>query len=128
MAKKSGLAALAKAWREADDYTRQITGKRLGELLGRTFDLYGEDILEKAGVKEAKDAEDKINFADPYFILDVRKGARDSVVKGAYRILAREYHPDTGKKPDPKMFQKVTEAYQKIMAERKDKEAAKNGG
>jgi len=121
MVKKSGLGSIAKAWREADDVVRQVTGRRLGELFGRAFDLYGEEILEKVGAKDAKDNEDTIDFDDPYFILDVRKGARDIVVKGAYRSLAREYHPDTGKKPDPKMFQKVTEAYKKIMADRDSK-------
>lgn len=128
MAKKSGVGELRKAWRHADDIVHQVTGRRLGEIIGRTFDLYGEEILEKVGAKDVKDDEDKLNFDDPYFILGVRKGALDIVVKGAYRVLAREYHPDSKIHPDPQMFQKVTEAYQKIMAERKAHEAAKKGG
>lgn len=118
MAKKSGLGSIAKAWRDADDIVRQVSGKRLGEIIGRAFDLYGDEMMEKVGANVDAGGEDTLDFNDPYFILGVRKKALDIVVKGAYRSLAREYHPDTGKKPDPGMFQKVTDAYQKIMAER----------
>ncbi len=118
MAKNSGIAEIRKAWRHTDDITRQVTGRRLGEIIGRAFDLYGEDIMEKIGAKAGEEEDEKLDFNDPYSILQVRKKAMDIVVKGAYRNLAREYHPDTGKKPDPAMFQKVTEAYQKIMSER----------
>lgn len=123
MAKKSGVGEVRKAWRHADDIVHQVTGKRLGEIIGRTFDLYGEDIMEKVGANVGKEEEEKLDFNDPYFILGVRKNALDIVVKGAYRVLAREYHPDSKIHPDPQMFQKVTEAYHKIMAEReKEKE------
>ncbi len=118
MAKKSGIAEIKRAWRHADDITHQVTGRHLGEIIGKAFDLYGEDIMDKIGANAEKDEEEKLDFNDPYFILGIRKSALDIVVKGAYRNLAREYHPDTGKKPDPAMFQKVTEAYQKIMSER----------
>ena len=118
MVKKSGLGGIARAWRDADDIVRQVTGKRLGQIVGRAFDLYGDEMMEKMGAKVEADGGDALDFNDPYFILGVRKSALDIVVKGAYRSLAREYHSDTGKTPEPAMFQKVTEAYQKIMAER----------
>jgi len=125
MDKKSSLGSIAKAWRDADDIVRQVTGRRLGEIVGKAFDLYGDEIMEKVGAKAEAESGDTLDFNDPYFILGVRKNALDIVVKGAYRSLAREYHTDTGKNPDPNMFQKVTEAYKKIMAERDD---AKKGG
>ena len=118
MAKKSSLGPIAKAWRDADDIVRQVTGKRLGQIVGKAFDLYGDEMMEKVGAKVESEAEETLDFNDPYFILGVRKDARDIVVKGAYRILVREYHPDTGEPSDPSMFQKVSEAYKKIMAER----------
>lgn len=52
-------------------------------------------------------------MADPYSILGVSKGADAKVIKGAYRKLAKELHPD--KHPDdPKAadkFSEITRAY-----------------
>ncbi len=52
-------------------------------------------------------------MADPYSILGVSKGADEKAIKGAYRKLAKELHPD--KHPDnPKAadkFSEVTRAY-----------------
>ncbi len=52
-------------------------------------------------------------MADPYSILGVSKGADEKAIKGAYRKLAKELHPDKNK-DNPKAaerFSDVTRAY-----------------
>ncbi len=48
---------------------------------------------------------------DYYKTLGVDKGASESEIKKAYRKLAQQYHPDTGKGNEAK-FKEVTEAYE----------------
>lgn len=48
---------------------------------------------------------------DYYKILGVEKNATESEIKKAYRKLAQQHHPDTGK-GDEKKFKEVTEAYE----------------
>ena len=48
---------------------------------------------------------------DYYKILGVEKNASDTEIKKAYRKLAQQHHPDTGK-GDEKKFKEVTEAYE----------------
>lgn len=48
---------------------------------------------------------------DYYKALGVEKNASDSEIKKAYRKLAQQHHPDTGK-GDEKKFKEVTEAYE----------------
>ena len=50
---------------------------------------------------------------DYYKTLGVEKGATESEIKKAYRKLAQQYHPDTGK-GDEKKFKEITEAYEVI--------------
>lgn len=53
---------------------------------------------------------------DYYKALGVEKNASDSEIKKAYRKLAQQHHPDTGK-GDEKKFKEVTEAYE-ILSDR----------
>ncbi|KKL08558.1 hypothetical protein LCGC14_2574630, partial [marine sediment metagenome] len=39
-------------------------------------------------------------------------------IKGRFRALMRVLHPDTGTHPDSVEYQRVLEAYERIMAER----------
>jgi molecular chaperone DnaJ len=50
---------------------------------------------------------------DYYEVLGVGRDADDTVIKGAYRRLARQYHPDVNKAPDSEdRFKEVNEAYE----------------
>jgi len=103
--------------KDADDLVKVVTGKRIPRLVS--------DGLELLGYSRDKQSQDEhVDFASPYFVLGVRPDAADLVVKAAYRSLCREYHPDTGTKPDSITFQKVVEAYNKVMAERHPPAAA----
>lgn len=63
---------------------------------------------------------------DPYSVLGVEKNATDEQIKTAYRELARKYHPD-GYENNPlsdlaaEKMKEINEAYDNIMAHRKNK-------
>lgn len=114
-----------KVLRDADDILFLFTGKRFRNVTGRAVSLFGEEVVKKVGSWFNHPPESELPPDNPYSILGLQPDALDIVVKGSYRSLARELHPDTGTNPNSAQFQKVTEAYQKIMAERqKAKEAA----
>jgi len=122
MAKKGLLEQARYVASNVDQIFYLFTGKRLRQLGARCVDLYGADVakqLEKAflGTKD----DDTLDFLypdNPYRTLDIRPDACDVVIKGAFRSLVREYHPDTGRQPDQAKFQKVVEAYNAIMEAR----------
>jgi len=50
---------------------------------------------------------------DYYEVLDVPRDADDNAIKGAYRRLARQYHPDVNKAADAEeRFKEINEAYE----------------
>jgi DnaJ-class molecular chaperone len=49
-----------------------------------------------------------------YEILGVPTGASESEIKAAYRRLAREFHPDSGRPGDVGRFREVQEAYETL--------------
>jgi len=60
-----------------------------------------------------------MEYKDYYKVLGVDRGADEAAIKGAYRKLARKYHPDVSKVPDAEeKFKAVQEAYAVL----KDKE------
>lgn len=78
-----------------------------------------------AGYESLKVKYLKIASKNEYAILGIKKDATLSQVKKAYRKLAIQYHPDKlidatdqEKKEGKKMFQKIQNAYEKIMKER----------
>ncbi len=111
-----------RAFRDMDDIIHIFTGKRIKDFVNRAVDLVGDDIrkrVEKLGKGFLDVENDTIPSNGPYSVLHCRTGAADAVVKLRFRELARILHPDTGTHPDPKEFQRVKEAYDAIMAERK---------
>lgn len=49
---------------------------------------------------------------DYYEILGINRNASDDEIKGAFRKLARQYHPDVSKEPDTEeKFKEINEAY-----------------
>ena len=56
-----------------------------------------------------------MKYKDYYAILGLTKNASADEIKGAYRKLARKYHPDVSKEKDAEaMFKEVAEAYQTL--------------
>ncbi|WP_260958838.1 DnaJ C-terminal domain-containing protein [Pseudomonas citri] len=56
-----------------------------------------------------------MDFKDYYKILGVEPTADDATIKGAYRKLARKYHPDVSKEKDAETkFKDVSEAYEAL--------------
>ena len=120
MSKREGIKGFIKALKDADDVCEIITGKRLAEHGQRLFEIYGEEIGKK--LEDALVGQEKELPADsPYLVLHCRPNASDLVLRGRYRLLVREFHPDTGEHPDPKEFQRVVEAYNAIKLQREIK-------
>lgn len=72
-------------------------------------------------------------MTDPYQVLGVSPNATDEQVKTAYRELARKYHPDNyADNPLADLatdkMKEINEAYDTIMAQRKDGQAASSFG
>ena len=97
--------------KDVDDTVNILTGRRIPNLIAKGIELFG---VHEKDVPPAPE----FDINDPYFILGVRSEAGDIVVRGAFRALARDLHPDTGTKPDEKKFQRVKEAYDRIQQER----------
>jgi len=118
MATKTRTRQIKKGLRNFDDILYIFTGKRLKYVAGRAINLFGEDLAKKAANFFTGPEEPELLPDSPYSILGIHPDAMDVVVKAAYRALAREYHPDTGTKPDIAKFQAATEAYNAILAAR----------
>jgi len=119
MAKRTASDRMKKGVRDADDLLFIFTGKRLKDVVGKGVNLFGAEAVKKVetfftGVKEPP-----ADPNDPYVVLGLHPGALDIAVKGAYRSLAREFHPDSGKYPDGEKMSKINAAYNSIMEERK---------
>ncbi|MGI6456147.1 MAG: DnaJ C-terminal domain-containing protein [bacterium] len=54
-----------------------------------------------------------VKYKDYYEILGVKRDASQEEIKKAFRTLARQYHPDSTKKPDAEeKFKEINEAYE----------------
>ncbi len=118
MAKTSTVNYIKKGVKDADDLFCLFTGKRFRNVIARGMELFGEDIEKKILSTEEEEGEELPGVDNPYWTLGIRPDAIDLVVKGAFRSLVREYHPDTGLHPDAKRFTAVVESYNAIMQAR----------
>ena len=127
MATKSRARQVRKALRNADDIFHLFTGKRLKNIVGTGINIFGEELAKKAAGVFSGPVEPELPIDSPYLVLGIHPEAMDVVVKGAFRALAREFHPDTGTKPDTARLQAAKEAYDKIMDERQGNNSEKKG-
>ena len=122
MGKKGIVAQARDVVSNADQIFFLFTGKRLRQLGARAVELYGEDLtkmIEDAFMgKKDNGSIDFLYRDNPYRTLEIEPNACDVVVKAAFRSLVREYHPDSGRQPNPAKFQAVVEAYNAIMQAR----------
>lgn len=110
MAKKSRAYQVLS---DADDLCKILTGKRLPNHLVRAWNVFGKEAFENwIRMRQAAVPENSL-----YAVLGIRPDASDIVVKAAWRALVNKTHPDVG--GDPVAFQKIQEAYEAIIAERK---------
>jgi len=124
MATKTRARQIKRGLRNFDDILYIFTGRRLKYVTGRAINIFGEELAKKAADFFASPEEPELPPDNPYVILGIHPEAMDVVVRAAYRALAREYHPDTGSKPDVTKFKVATEAYEAIMTERRAKQKA----
>jgi hypothetical protein len=119
MAKRGdGLRSMVKLFKDADDICEIVTGQRLHQVGARIIDAYGEDIGKK--INEALGTQEEELPADnPYSVLHCRSDADDLVIRGRYRLLVKEFHPD-GTHPDPEQFDRVVKAYNAIKLQREN--------
>ena len=50
-----------------------------------------------------------------YRVLGIPRDADDETIRSAYRILARQYHPDRGEGSSAEKFRQVNEAYEALI-------------
>src|SRR5215471_3497489 len=59
--------------------------------------------------------ETRMKYKDYYAVMGVARDASPEQIKGAYRKLARKYHPDVSKEPNAEeKFKEVQEAYETL--------------
>lgn len=99
---------------EAEAEANQLSSEHLEEL-NRALDEY---ILRQMCFKsEIVDEIARLHEDSAYAILGVSSSATDAEIKKAYRLIAMQCHPDKG--GDKEDFQELTNAYEKIMEQRR---------
>jgi len=99
---------------EAEVQASSLANEELEEM-NRALDEY---ILRQMCFKsEIVDEIARLHEDSAYAILGVSSGATDTEIKKAYRLIAMQCHPDKG--GDKEDFQELTNAYEKIMEQRR---------
>ncbi|CAE7528782.1 DJA6 [Symbiodinium sp. CCMP2592] len=99
---------------EASKEASQLSAEHLEEM-NRALDEY---ILRQMCFKsEIVDEIARLHEDSAYAILGVSSSATDAEIKKAYRLIAMQCHPDKG--GDKEDFQELTNAYEKIMEQRR---------
>jgi len=110
---------------EASQEAAQLSAEHLEEM-NRALDEY---ILRQMCFKsEIVDEIARLHEDSAYAILGVSSSATDAEIKKAYRLIAMQCHPDKG--GDKEDFQELTNAYEKIMEQRRssDEKGSKDRG
>lgn len=117
MSDRNEVKSVLRFLKDSDDMVQIVTGKRIKDFVTRGIDVFGEDLKKKvASAFINGPRSDELD--SPYRVLHCRPDACDAVVKGRFRLLVKELHPDTGVHPDSKEYQRVVEAYERIRKER----------
>ncbi len=130
MVAKSRARQVKRALRNTDDILYILTGTRLKHVAGRVVNAFGEEMAKKVTNFFTGPEEEELPPDNPYVILGLQPDALDIVVRGTYRILAKQYHPDVnpGNKAAEEKFKQINNAYDAIWKDRQAKAAAKKGG
>ena len=113
MAKKTPIKLL----KDVDDVMHLLTGKRIKDVVPAAIEYFGQEVISKvlAGTSS------RLSPDSPYSILGVRYDAADFIVNAVYRKWATIYHPDNKITGNEEEFKKIQNAYDSIVAERKNR-------
>lgn len=82
----------------------------------------------KGADDDAKGSASRFDSADPYIVLGIDKSASEETIKGAYRELVGQYHPDKVahlgeefKRLAEERFKQIQQAYQTVQHNRRRK-------
>ena len=112
--------------RNIDDVVYISTGKRLKNIVGTALNSFGEEAIRLVSKKVSdlfdkhfteQPEEPKIAPDSPYVVLGVNPEAPDFLIRGAYRMLMKKFHPD-GETPNEELAKKINDAYDQICLER----------
>jgi len=125
MPARKDMREAVKFMKNVDDILEILTGKRLKDIGAKVIDVYGEELGKRLDHLSGLDEEN--NGLTPelkaaYLTLHCRPSADDMVIKGKYRTLMKQYHPDVSRMPDEEACKKVIEAYNLIMKTRHPQE------
>lgn len=98
----------------------------------RVIDLEPTNYEAKKGLEDAKKKEKAAKKKDYYKVLELDRGASESQIRKAYKLLALKWHPDknneseTQKALAEKKFKEINEAYE-VLSDPKKKQMFDNG-
>lgn len=110
-------AGFRRAVRNVDDVLYLSTGKRLRDILGRSINLFGDQVAKKVAGIFADDSEPEASVDSPYKILRINPDAPDFLVRASYKANMKKYHPQ-GETPDEERAKLINNAYDQICLER----------
>lgn len=98
----------------------------------KVLELEPSNYEAKKGLEDAKKKEKEAKKKDYYKVLEVDKGASESQIRKAYKLLALKWHPDKNTQNEAqremaeKKFKEINEAYE-VLSDPKKKQMFDNG-
>ena len=108
---------VTRAVRNIDDMLHLVTGKRLKDVVGRSINIFGDQLAKKATNMFAGTNDVEVPPDSPYRVLGISPDAPDFLLRAAYRAMQKKYHPD-GESPNEELSKQVNNAYERICMER----------